>query len=374
MRRFFVAMFLVCSFPVAAHATTKYWSYVANADDDTIDIFETSSTTGFMTWVDTVEVDGSPVSLAVYNNGSNNSEYLYVVLGDVLTVVTYAIDATDGTLSQGGSVSTTGTPYWALVVTTLYGSFLYVSNPPLQGNNYDSGIDIFGINTGTGKLTPIDFIDTSGIPLKAGHLSSDPAGKWLYATQEPGSANGRIGGFSIDASTGALTHMDSGGNPSPWTVSGGTFEFQFTNLVNKYWGWLSCPSSNRLDRYSVNSTTGYLTHEESWTTGISTPRGIDYISGRMFVVNAGAGALKDYNIDNDTGEIDSSNTVYGGFSVGQNVRVDRSFGYVQVTDTGTSPDSVAVSEINAADTTEIAYSQFSAGDGAEAIAVARTQY
>jgi len=142
---------------------------------------------------------------------STSSHYVYATLPAVSQLAVYREDPYSGTLTE-----LSGTPYTVgdgahSVVVHPSGKFLYVANPG-QGEN---DISLFNIAS-NGYLTevpPRTPVGTNGNASQPTLLVMDPAGNYLYV-MNAGSSN--ISVFSTDSSSGALAPIVG----SPFSVGG----------------------------------------------------------------------------------------------------------------------------------------------------------
>jgi 6-phosphogluconolactonase len=128
-----------------------------------------------------------------------NHRFAYVINEMGGTVITYALDASKGTLAQLQVKSTlpsdfTGTNTAAEVRVHPSGKFLYASN-----RGHDS-IAVFALDPDTGLLSPRGYQSTQGKTPR--NFSIDPSGRWLIAANQ---GSDTIVVFRIDEATGALT-------------------------------------------------------------------------------------------------------------------------------------------------------------------------
>jgi len=173
-------------------------------------------------------ITGSPFGSTALSAIAVNpaATFLFAVNGNIndvgfSTISSFTIDASTGALTPLNSTQYSGKDLGAVLVHPS-GNFLYVVD------DTDYTIMAFTIG-GDGTLTPI-----SGSPFSLGEstespqgMATDPQGQFLYVADSnqgvPG--NGYISGFTIDASTGALTPIsgspfsDNDGGPTSVLVS-----------------------------------------------------------------------------------------------------------------------------------------------------------
>lgn len=173
------------------------FAYAANAQSGNVSGYSIDPATGALS-----EIPGSPfaagtipIRIAIHPAGT----FAYVANQNGNDISAYSIDATSGALTPvpGSPFATAGQPY--SVTVNPAGTFAYAAN-------YQGSISGFSIDATTGALTPI-----SGSPFTASFTGSgwaavvvNPAGTFAYAST---GENGRVEVFSIDAATGALTHV-----------------------------------------------------------------------------------------------------------------------------------------------------------------------
>ena len=144
-----------------------------------------------------------------------NGNFLYVALAGTVNannqIIVFSIDPNTGSLTPiAGSPFACGNDplYMAIVpITTSSQAFLYTAN--IQDNT----ISAFTVNDTTGALTPISGSPFAGAATLAGIAVSPTAANsgnfFLYAADQ----SGRILGYAIDGSTGALSPI--AGSPFP---------------------------------------------------------------------------------------------------------------------------------------------------------------
>jgi 6-phosphogluconolactonase (cycloisomerase 2 family) len=175
-----------------------------------------------------------------------SGDYLYFPQSSSSSLATYQVDATSGSLTSLGSVSTPFS-YPFTAVATPDGGFLYATGD-------DSGLLALSI-AGSGSLTAL-----SGSPFPAamevGGLAIRPTGGFVYVSDcncRTGDDPGSIDGFSLDGQTGAPTAF--GGRTSPAGTLPTALVFdpsgKFAYEANTY--------SLDISGYSVDANTGALT-------------------------------------------------------------------------------------------------------------------
>lgn len=274
------------------HPTGKF-VYVTCVSDMTVWGYRINATTGALT-----PVPGNPVSvgngayrLAVSRSGNN----LYVVNSSDNTLQGFSINTSTGQLTNQGTVSTGTTPITATIAPS--GNFLYVTN---KGDNNISGFSI-GSN---GLLTPL-----AGSPFGNGNLppyglAIEPTGKYAFALNEEFSSTS-INAFSINATTGALTLLNSAPYSSPEGLGQITVDpsGKYVMLANGY----------GLEWWPINLATGGLTYgglvasrEYSLALAMSTGKSpVAYHPKFLYVLNANTSpsvmSISEYTVNAATG-------------------------------------------------------------------------
>ncbi len=173
------------------------FAYAADLGTDKLYTCRVDSSAGTLTPAgETTLAPGSgPRHLALHPD--NKHAYLINELANTITVLTR--DPATGALAALQTVTTlpasfTGSNTTAEVAVHPSGRFVYGSN-----RGHDS-IAVFGVDPGSGKLTPIEDVSTQGKTPR--NFAIDPTGRWLIAANQD-SDNLVI--FSIDQNTGRLT-------------------------------------------------------------------------------------------------------------------------------------------------------------------------
>ncbi len=124
--------------------------------------------------------------------------------------------------------------------------FVYVAND--NSNN----ISAYTIDSDTGALTPV-----TGSPFASGQgpgsVAVDPSGQFAYVGNEDDSPGGDVSGYTIDATTGALTPMDG----SPFLSGSGGFGV--TVAPSGKFGYVGSGGGAQVTAFSINPTTGVPT-------------------------------------------------------------------------------------------------------------------
>ena len=127
-----------------------------------------------------------------------SGKFLYVINEIEGSVTGYAVNASDGGLTEIQTISTfpekyTGATSSAEICVTSNGRFLYASN---RGNN---SVAAFRIDQTSGRLTLVE-IETASMA-SPGHISVDPTGAFMLATNRNGNS---VSLYRINQETGAL--------------------------------------------------------------------------------------------------------------------------------------------------------------------------
>jgi len=152
-----------------------------------------------------------PVDISSDNTGT----HLYVANQGSHDLSAYIINRTSGNLTQvaGSPFALVGTG--SRVAVHPSGKFVYVTSTSEKGGNF--GINAFAVQSG-GSLKAVPG-SPFGEALAPNAIAIEPHGKYLYV-----SANGaKVGGFTIDETSGALTPMP--GSPFPVATYAGCSVF-----------------------------------------------------------------------------------------------------------------------------------------------------
>lgn len=193
-------------------ANSSLMAYVLNQGDGSVAIFNVDKSTGALTasGLPSVSTGNGPYAIAV----TPNKQFAYVAnrLGN--SVSAYQI-ASNGALSPIGTNISTGSAPLSIVVDPS-GRYVYTAN---SGDNTLSG---FAIN-GSGTLTAIAGSPINLSTLTPLHLESSPTTNVIYVATTGGNAsNNTIIAYTVNASSGALTTVGSGGittTPQPYSFA-----------------------------------------------------------------------------------------------------------------------------------------------------------
>ena len=169
---------------------------------DKIFTYELDAATATLTPAATPFVATVPGAGPRHSAFSTDGRFVFVINELNNTLVSYAYDADTGRLTEKDTQPTlpadfTGNSSTAEVRVHPNGKFVYGSN-----RGHDS-IVVFAVDSGTGKLTPIDHTPSGGRNPRNFNLTPD--GKWLIAANQNSNS---INVFAVDDSTGKLTATD----------------------------------------------------------------------------------------------------------------------------------------------------------------------
>jgi len=217
--------------------------YVANSGSNTVSAYTIDATSGILTPLagSPALTQLAPVFVAVDPAG----KFAYVANSSSNTVSGYSIDATSGALTPlaGSPVLTQFTPVSiAAVAPTSSAKFAYVVN---SGSNTVSG---YSIDATSGALTPL-----AGSPFVTGFtpasVAVDPTGKFAYVANR---ASNTVSGYGIDATSGVLTPLAG----SPF-MTGTSPVFVATDPTGKF-AYVVNSGSNTVSAYTIEATSGIL--------------------------------------------------------------------------------------------------------------------
>jgi len=286
-------------FGIAANPSGTFL-YTDDIDDDGIGVFSIS-VTGSLS-----PINGSPFampsgwsqidvdSMAIHPSG----KFLYVPDSASNQVVGFTIDGTTGALSQMSAPFPTGAgPQQVAIDPT--GSFLYTSDY----NDPNGGISAFTIDTSSGALTTIVGSPfPTGIAYGPDGLVVHPSGKFLYVSLP---YDNSLAEFAIDGTTGALTPLAG----SPFIISQSAFVIALSITTTPSGNFLYALGSQNAEvyGYSVDASSGALTSLAGSPFNISVATLMSTLqvdpSGKFLYVGVETGGMEAMNIDDTTGAL-----------------------------------------------------------------------
>lgn len=271
------------------------FAYVANYGDNTVSAYVIDPTTKALSAAQGTQGAGgvSPNAVAADPSGRFVFVANYGWPGSG-TVSAYTINTATGTLTEvAGSPFTAGNGSDSITVDPT-GRFVYVANL------LNDTITAFYIRPLTGVLMRIDadaatagtqdFVVTNARPVA---IAADPTGRFLYLA----TACGSHWVFSIDASTGALTRVDSDVGGLCGAMSG-TANLTSIDPSGHYLFTADYSTRTAVGAYDINGTTGMLNSitGSPYATSSNTNGTTVDASGR-FVYGAGASGLHSFRIE-----------------------------------------------------------------------------
>jgi 6-phosphogluconolactonase len=195
--------FATGSTPYAIATSATGFAYAVNYGDDSLSAYSINAANGSLS-----QVSGSPFALGASAEAESprciaitpDGKFAYIGYGNASIISAFSLGAGTGVPTQlPGSPIAVASGISSLCVDPS-GSFLFAAN-------LNSTVSVFRINAATGELAEIP-----GSPFAAGTAGTtsaeaatvDPSGKFLFVSVVQPSRNGKVYGFSIDASTGGL--------------------------------------------------------------------------------------------------------------------------------------------------------------------------
>jgi 6-phosphogluconolactonase len=173
--------------------------YVACGVGNKLVMYNIDPVTGIPT-----EMGSSPISTGRLYGVSTDpaGNFLYVCDQTGSNIIIYSINPSTGALTPAGTQSTSQP---ISIIFTNDGKFAYVSN------HNTSTVSMYSVNLVTGALTLLGTVATT--TAYASYMTLDSTGTLLYVSHWLAGVNGALGidGYSINASTGALTHVSYDG-------------------------------------------------------------------------------------------------------------------------------------------------------------------
>lgn len=228
-------------------------------------------------------------------------EFVYVANAISNNLSAYAINATDGTLTQihGSPFASSYGPCGLAIDPT--GKFVYVANDGTISGKTAGNVSGFAINPGSGALTPIP-----GSPFAAGSnphaVAVSPNGRFIYVVNY---SSTDVSIFAINAKTGGLRQIKS----SPFKISRYPMGFAIDPIGKiLYVAYLGYRSSypGSIVGYAINAHSGALRKlrgVEIATNAYPVSETISPSSKFLYVVNNLSYVVSGYAIDTRTGAL-----------------------------------------------------------------------
>jgi len=284
---------------VYATNSGNVFDYSSEADGN-LAMYTIDTTTGALTSTGPItgEINGNCPGLCfpawVVADPSGKFAYVAVSGNDSAStgsVITYAINATNGALASTGTTGTIATGINPVsVAVDPAGKFVYVAN---SGSN---DVSMYTINTATGALTSAGTVATGKVPSS---VAVDPAGMFAYVADN--GAND-VSMYTINATTGALTSIG--------TIATGTSPVTVAVDPTGKFAYVTNYSSNNVSMYTINATTGALTSIGTIAAGQYPTYIAVHPSGKFaYVTNVGSNNISMYDLDTTTGVLTLIGTV-----------------------------------------------------------------
>jgi 6-phosphogluconolactonase len=180
------------------------FALVADLGADRVAVYESDADGGTLTPRPERDARIAPGSGPRHLSFHPGGQLVYLVNELAATVVAFGYDRVSGALRELQTFSTVTDGYAeytaaAEIAVHPDGRFLYVTNRSLEPGGEDT-IAWFGIDQGSGRLTPLGRVDSGGAVPRT--LAIGPDGSRLYVANQRG---GNLTTFLIDERTGALT-------------------------------------------------------------------------------------------------------------------------------------------------------------------------
>jgi 6-phosphogluconolactonase (cycloisomerase 2 family) len=268
----------------------KRYVFVGNEGSNDVSAFAVNSATGALTAVpgSPFPAGTDPQAMLVWGDG------LFVANAGSDSISAYTIDASTGALaplSPGPSTIATGKTPTSIVT---FNGNVFVAN---HGGSND--ISAFSTDTimGTGVLTPVagSPFPAGGNPLSLAVGGVGTGDRFLY-TANPDATHPSISGFRIDGA-GPLTRLS--GSPFPLSVS----HYIATDQTGAY---LYVTSGANVVGYSIDATTGALTPLPGFPVSAGANAysiTVDPTNQFLYVTNDGAANVSGFTLDASTGAL-----------------------------------------------------------------------
>lgn len=293
----------------SATSIGAYGKFFHGLEGDTAQIrrYDVLSDNGKLTLLGTSPVGNNSTCILCDPSG----KFAYVSNFSDDTVQMYTVNSATGLLSSTGTISSGGIQP-SRSVCHPSGKFLYVIN------EFSYNIQSYTIDENSGGLSPLQNINTSVGPA---NITCTPNGNFLYTTGQ------KINLFTINQSSGILTYVES-------------YNFEITasqcfGIVcnpNNNFLYVAAGTLNKIQTYSINSTSGKLTFISDTLTGGILARDIacDPTGKFLYLTNANSNSVQSFSIQN-TGELILSGTLNTGLLYAHSICCDPAGKYVYVT-------------------------------------------
>jgi 6-phosphogluconolactonase len=330
----------------AAPAATPTYAYVSIAGESKIAIYRVDAQSGKLQKSGETAVDGAPGSLTT----DSRRRFLFVALRGTGKLASFRIDPATGGLTQISIVSVNTDPSYVgldrserYLLSAYYAAGKVMVHPlapdgtisatpsadvvtektahsaiPTSSNRFvfvphvvPNAVFQFAFDATTGRLSP-NAVPRAAAPAGAGprHLKFDPAGKFVYTSNESGSS---VSLYQVDADSGTLSVKQ--------TLSTLPAGFQGENTCAEVkvhpsgkFVYVSNRGHESIAVFSVDPTTGMLTARGQTPTE-KEPRSFDLDPDGRYLYAAGEGGTRAaaYRVDPQTGAL----TPIEGYEVGK---------------------------------------------------------
>ncbi|HEY4217882.1 MAG TPA: beta-propeller fold lactonase family protein [Gemmatimonadaceae bacterium] len=301
--------------------------------------------TNFVSGATTVEVSGTNVTVSNVSVASATS-----LTADFTVAAGAVLGARDVTVMTAGGTSSaqTFTIVVAPTITTFdaLATHLQATQPSrlrwTTSNaatcTIDNGVgtvtscnDSLFVTPGTTKTYTLTATSAGASTTATFQLFANEPGRFVYSTSSNGANTTHVHQFSLDATTGDLTAIGSGN-----VSAGGGTEGIAADPAGKF-VYVTNNSSNNVQMYSIDQTTGALTSLGTVGTGTQ-PReiAVDPTGRFAYVVNnngGGTGSISRYTIDGSTGLLTANGTTPIGTNP-QGIAIERAGRFLYATNFG----------------------------------------
>ena len=259
--------------------------------------------------------DVTNVLIACSNNAATIpalDKYAYTANYDDNTITNFDINAGDGSLNSNVGVNTgLNKPTKIAVKTVGASNYAYVTNYSSGATGY---ISVYKVNAGN-----LDVVQSSIATGKGPFsIAIHPTGYYAYAVNYN---DNTVSGYSIDATTGALTRIDTDGTTAAtqYSISTGTSSGPNAIAIHPGGGYVYVVNnrSSNIRGYSIDAHTGALASILTIGTGLGTGSApysitIDPTGRYAYVANAADNSISAYSINASDGMLNQINADNGG--------------------------------------------------------------
>jgi 6-phosphogluconolactonase len=219
-------------------------------------------------------------------------DYIYVATAKSSVIYGYNVDNDTGSLTDIGNWPSGGTDPVA-EVTSPNGKYLYVANKT------SSTISVFTINASDGTLSAGTSVSLPGTGTLPTHLATDPEGLNLLAVYTYKAGSSGTGGIAVypissSGSLGTGTAYSVGNSPVGLNVT------EYVESNHMYYTYVADQTDAQIVAFSFNASTGVLTPVGSYAAGVAPTAVTSGPSAKyVYVTDSASNQLIGYDIQSN---------------------------------------------------------------------------